>query len=112
MAACTLRSRLRLDPRCVCASRFVCGYAGIFGDGTPRPRIGAMAARLWHADDTRIQGAEDLDGAKAAWHREVRPADRSEYRARPLSGHTDRGGTFIGAGRADEYQHSLLSLPS
>ena len=37
---------------------FIRGYAGIFGDGAARPRIGSLAARLWPADHTRIQGAE------------------------------------------------------
>ena len=52
------------------------------GVGTPRPRIRRLAARIWSANHARIPGAQDLDGAKAARRREVRPSDRSEYRRR------------------------------
>ena len=67
------------------ASRRLRGHAGISGDDAARPRIRAMAARLWPADLARFPGAEDLDGAQGARHREVRPPDRPEHRAGPLS---------------------------
>ena len=46
-----------------------------------RPRLGRVAARLRPADHARLPGAEGLDGAQGARHREVRPPDRPEHRA-------------------------------
>ena len=58
---------------------------------SPRRRLSQLAARLRPADLTRLSGAEDLDGAQGARHREVRPPDRPEYSAGSLSQCIDRG---------------------
>ena len=58
---------------------------------------GFRALKLWMAH----QGAR---------HREVRPADRPEYRAGSLSELVDRERASVGVGRAHQHQHRLLSL--
>src|SRR5215472_9229820 len=111
MAARAVRGRLRPDPGCNSPSLHIRGYTGISAGDDPWGRIGQLAARIWPADLTRVPGAEGLDGAQGAWHREVRPPDRPEHRAGPLSYRIDRERTSSGAGRTDEYQYRLLSLP-
>ena len=67
------------------APRRLCGDAGISGVDARGLASGDWLNDYGLQTSRGFQGAQDLDVAQGAWRREVRPPDRPEHRAGPLS---------------------------